>query len=221
MIALASAGGPRGGSFESFQPALRVLLLVLGTGIALLWPATRLSQEPPEGSLAGAASGTLKDMVVVQVPVQAVLLPLVLLARWPLGVVFALSMHALAWTVLVGGVLSLALSRLRQERAAPGDRPWIWMLVFFFMVLAAPLAEIVVLGAGATGSALDAPSSIEWWWLASPATAGLEITRPRPWAGSAAVAEPAHLLVAAVVGGIGLGMWGVLGLGVASRSRRA
>jgi hypothetical protein len=221
MIALASAGGPRGGSFESFQPALRVLMLVLGTGIALLWPATRLSQEPPEGGLGGSAMGTLKDIVVVQIPVQAVLFPLVLLARWPLGVVLALSAHAMAWSLLVGGLIALALSRLRHDATEPGDRPWVWMLVFFTIVLAAPMAEIVLLGAGATGSALDVPSSIEWWWLGSPATAGLEITRPRPWAGAAAIAEPAHLLSAGLVGLAGLVLWVGIGLGVVARQRRA
>jgi hypothetical protein len=221
MIALASAGGPLRGSFESYQPALRVLLLVLGAGVALLWPATRLSQVPPEGGLAGAAKAMVQDFIVVQVPVQAVLLPLVVLARWPTGVVLALSAHALAWGLLVGALLAVGISRLRAERTAAGDRPWVWMLVFFTIVLAAPLAEIIILGAGATGEALAQPSMIEWWWLGSPATAGLEITRPRPWAGAAASITPSHIIVAAIVGGVGLCVWGAIGLAVVARKVRA
>jgi len=214
MIALASAGGPFGGSFESYQPALRLLLLGLGTGVALLWPATRLSQEPPEGGLGGAASAMLKDFVVVQVPVQAVLLPLVVLARWPLGVVLTLGLFALAWGVMVSMILTFGVSRLRWRGNPAGEPAWAWMLGFFAIVLAAPLGEIMILGAGATGRSLDQPSMVEWWWLMSPATSGLEITRPRPWVGAEVALVPAHLIAAGIILGAGLLGWSAIAVSV-------
>lgn len=220
MIALASAGGPFGGSFESYQPALRLLMLGLGSGVALLWPATRLSQEPPEGGLGGAASAMLKDLVVVQVPVQAVLLPLVVLARWPLGVVLTLGLQALAWGVLISAVLAWGVSRLRWKEHPTGERPWAWMLGFFTLVLAAPLGEIMILGAGSTGRSLDQPSMVEWWWLLSPATSGLEITRPRPWVGAEMAFVPEHLIATGFVLGIGLLGWFAIALSV-RRGKRA
>lgn len=188
-------------------------MLGLGCGVALLWPATRLSQEPPEGGLSGVLSSVLMDLIVVQVPVQAVLLPLVVLARWPLGVVLTLGLHALAWGVLVGAILSAALARIRWRGKPDGDHAWVWMLVFFAMVLAAPMGEIVILGAGATGRSLDQPSLVEWWWLMSPATGGLEITRPRPWAGAELALVHEHVVAAAIVLGAGLLAWTGLTIG--------
>ncbi len=216
MIAMTSAGGPLGGSFESYQPALRVLMLALGCGVALLWPATRLSQQPPEGGVRGSASSLLMDLVVVQVPVQAVVLPLVALARWPLGVVLSLAFQSFAWSLLIAGVLAVALSRVRHAGRPAGDRAWVWMLGFFAIVFAAPMGEIVILGAGATGRSLEEPALVEWWWLMSPATAGLEITRPRPWVGAELAFLPEHIVAALIVlvaGGLvwaGLAMASVL-----------
>ncbi len=220
MIAMASAGGPFGGSFESYQPALRLLMLGLGCGVALLWPATRLSQEPPEGGVGGVLGSVLMDLIVVQVPVQAVLLPLVVLARWPLGVVLSLGLNALAWGVLVGALLAAALCRIRWRGKPDGDHAGVWMLVFFAIVLAAPMGEIVVLGAGATGRSLDQPSMVEWWWLMSPATSGLEITRPRPWAGAEVALVPEHVTAAAIVLGTGLAAWSALLIGARVAHRR-
>ena len=220
MIATTSAGGPLGGSFESYQPALRLLMLALGCGIALLWPATRLSQAPPEGGVRGAAGSMLMDLVVVQVPVQAVVLPLAALARWPLGVVLSLALQSFAWSFLVAGLLALALSRLKNSGRLKGDHAWVWMLGFFAIVFAAPMGEIVVLGAGATGRSLEQPALVEWWWLMSPATAGLEITRPRPWVGAELAFLPEHLAAACIVLAAGALVWTGVGLACLLAGRR-
>jgi len=147
---------------SSFGPAARVMLVVLAVGATVLWLMVRLSQASPARA---AAAHVLTDCAIILTPVQLVLWPLAVLAGWPLGVVAAIAALMAAWTLLVGGVLAIALGGTRAS--APGEMVLLartaWMLVILALVGWAPLV-MASLGSAST------PAPV---WLAplSPLTA--------------------------------------------------
>lgn len=126
----------------TYSPAARIMLVVVAAGMVLLWPMVRLSQERPRGSPVAAA---LADWFVIQLPVQMVVWPLIVLANWPVGTVGALSALFALWGLLVAGVLALAYT----FAGGPGDESgaagaawrgrWVWMAGLVVLTLAAPV----------------------------------------------------------------------------------
>ena len=155
---------------EVYRPAARTLMLLVMVGVMVLWPMTRLSQAPPGR---GVMSGVMKDLVVVLLPVQALVWPhaMGVLSDWPLDVVAALALSIVAWALIVGGVLSIALSTLR---GGVGERA-VWMGVFVVLVAGAP-AWLLLRGELGFGSGLSGEARPGWMF--SPLTSVMEVARP-------------------------------------------
>lgn len=147
---------------SSFSPAARIMLVVIAIGATVLWPMARLSQASPRER---AVSHVFADLLVVLLPIQLVVWPLVVLAAWPFAIVLAVAATLAAWVALSGGLLAIALSG--RAATAPGDGALrsrsLWMVAILLAVGAAPLA----------GLAFQAARSPMPPWLAmlSPLTA--------------------------------------------------
>lgn len=131
----------------AYAPAARIMLIVVGVGVTLLWPMVRLSQaSPPRPVL----MHMLVDTWIVLLPVQVVLWPLVFLAGWPVNIVLGVAANFMAWGVLTGGLLAVALSGAAIEH--PRDprllRRTLWMLAMIVLTLGAPLIVLAVRMAG-------------------------------------------------------------------------
>ena len=125
-----------GGGFSS--PAARIMLVVIAIGATVLWPMVRLSQASPR---AGALGHVLADTIIVLVPIQLVLWPLVALASWPLRVVGGVAADLTAWVALTGGLLAIALTgppATSSDDPALGRRT-LWMFTLLVLVGWAPL----------------------------------------------------------------------------------
>lgn len=176
-----------------YGPAARIMLMVVMAGVVLVWPMTRLSQVLPdeEDMPAGKpmretrpAAAMLADVPVIQVPVQLVIWPLLGLAGWPLAVVGAVSMLFLVWTVVVGGLVAIALerewaARRTRPRAASGNGRAGWMAAIVGVVVGGPVVQwLVSAGAGVSGgSGSGAAGGVGggggwgWWAMVSPFSA--------------------------------------------------
>jgi len=186
-FAIGGAGGVM--SPESLRAGGRVLLLSCLLGAAVLWPITRLSQERPANPL----GATARDLIVVIIPMQAVILPQTWLASWPLSVVLAMCALSIAWCVLVGGMLAAA----QEGEARVG-----WSLAIIGVVLLGTLPAIV--GALVAPPMNDAPRIS---WMCSPITGVFEITRERPLTGRSAQVGPAHAGSIAAIAALGVIAW--------------
>ena len=210
----------------AYRESLRMMLMIVATAIVVAWPLLRLSQARPRG---GGVGSTLKDMLIILVPLQAVVWPQAVLAHWPAGVIAGLDAILGVWTLLCGGVVALALG-------PPSEDP-----------MGLPDAEVtrperpdgrmgamaIVIGLGAVGGAcafvLDAalrpsPEAYRpgaWWMMLSPHTAIAEVTRDRSGFGETARLESAHVVAVAAQAGAGAAMWLVAGARAClSRGRR-
>ena len=177
--------------------AARVLLVLVATGVGLLWPMMRLCQERPAR---GGIFAVGQDLTVMIIPTQAVVWPLVFLAMWPVSVVAAMGAVLLSWTVLFGGLLAIALGRGERAEAAPGVRLF-WMAVCAVVLFGGALSGLVLPGT-------EPGSSAERWRaMFSPLTALPEIARERYASGQAAQVMPEHWAGCGVALGVGLGIW--------------
>jgi hypothetical protein len=138
------------------------MLVVVAVGATILWPMVRLSQASPRGR---AVSHIFADMLVVLLPIQLVVWPLVVLAAWPFTIVLGVSATLAAWVALSGGLLAIALSG--RPASGPGDASLaarsFWMIIILLVVCAAPLAGLAFQAARA-----PMPS---WLSMLSPLTA--------------------------------------------------
>lgn len=197
MACFAAYGIGRGISPQGYANAARSLTSVLGLGISVLWPLVRLSQFPARG---GGGSVVTRDLVIVLLPLQAVLWPQALVARWPVEVIAAVASCLGAWAAIVGALLAVALGGPDHRRDETGNRldesrgrrvgpRWVVMLLLVVLVLAGP----VYWWLGPIVSGGDLPVSASFWSrMASPLTAPLELTRPAHWTGRAATVEDQH-----------------------------
>ncbi len=179
-------------STDITRPAARAMVLATAAGIALLWPAFRLAQHPPEHPV----RDVLRDLFVLLVPAQAVVWPhaLRVLADWPLPVLLGVTACFAAWAMVVGGLIALA-----NSGAGAGRARWMWMLVVLAVVIGAPALGMALGIVGPTR--VDAPRP---GWMLSPLTCVLEITRDRDASGTTVPVSPTHwrsLAAVACVGG--------------------
>jgi hypothetical protein len=196
------------------RPATRLLLAIVGIGLAVVWPMIRLSQTRPGASpVAGAA----RDALVLVAPVQLLIWPHLFpwLCGWPLPVVAALAAWSIAWATLVGGLLALALVRIASDPSRHGPSHLsrgVWMGLFLVVALAGPpLSRLVITLAGATvipGPVLPGSTPAgDVTWLASPVFAVFELARERPEHVGGAHVPLSNWLVLAAVGALGLVAW--------------
>mgnify|MGYP000952897457 CR=1 FL=1 len=141
-------------------PNPRHLICAVSFGYAVLWPMLRLCQVFPSE---GGVSSVGKDLLVVVIPTQAVVWPLAFLAVWPMSVAAALGAQSLAWTLLVGAMLALALGPGGSERRPAPLRRAAWMAVI--LVVAARPVGMFDFGPPSPG--------MEVWSMSSSITAPL------------------------------------------------
>jgi hypothetical protein len=163
---------------DSYAPAARIMLIVVAVGATILWPMTRLSQATPKGSVLLAV---FADLVVMLLPMQMVIWPLVVLAHWPAGIVACVALLLSSWTLLTGGFLALALGGKRVINPDADGIGWrsIWMLAFLGMALTAPLVMLVKSANSTVSDPLIEAASVRWpTWLPmlSPITAVSQLT---------------------------------------------
>ncbi len=205
---LSANAGPTG-----YRPSARLLMAALGGGMAIIWPLFRLSQLSPSGGRFGAMRDAARDWVVVQVPLQAVVLPHLLLARWSAPVIGALGLSFAVWGWVIAAIIAIALGG--RDRTAPHRSSGAWAMVACLAVavltplLAAPSLPWV---------GVDAVFPT-WWWMLSPIAAGPEITRDREWTGHHAAVFLEHWQALAAVGGAAAVLW-LIALGLALAQRR-
>lgn len=127
----------------TYAPAARIMLVVVGVGMTLLWPMVRLSQATPPRPVPMHA---LVDTWIVLLPIQVVLWPLVFLAGWPVNIVLGVAANFLAWGLLTGGLLAIALTGPALQH--PSDprllRRTLWMLVMVVLTLGVPLGVLLM-----------------------------------------------------------------------------
>lgn len=159
IFGVASLGTP---SPNRYEYACRAMLIIVGVGLSVLWPMTRLSQSPPRRPV----RAMLADAASLLAPTQAVILPMKLLTDWPMDLVFAISLSVIAWTMLAGVVVAHgSASTNTLTRAA-------LMALTVIVVAAAPT---VWLASGASSHLLP-----QWWGMLSPVTAPISLTNALP-----------------------------------------
>lgn len=185
---------------DVYRPAARILVVITGAGVGVVWPLIRLSQAPPRRALRAA----VVDAIVVIMPVQAMVWPQGLdwMAAWPWSAVGTLAGVFAAWIVLVSALLALYFERLE----AMGVARWGAMLGFVLLAGIGPGVSLLGWRAGPGETRVDA------WMITSPVGSVWELVRDRAWTGSAALALPGHLWGAVVAGLVGLTIWGALWL---------
>lgn len=187
---------------NSFSPAARIMLVVIAIGATVLWPMVRLSQASPRGR---AVSHIFADTLVVLLPIQLVVWPLIVLAAWPFTIVLAVAATLAAWVALCGGLLAIALSgrpATRPGDAALGARSF-WMIVILLVVGAAPLTTF-----GFQAARTPMPA---WLAMLSPLTAiptisGTGMTGPQ------SPVTPLEMQIVAFTAIIAAGLWLVAGV---------
>lgn len=186
LLMFAHSGGIGSMNADAYRPAARSTLILIAVGMALLWPMVRLSQHHPSRRVLRAC---LQDAIVVVVPIQALIWPQRWLARWPFEVVTAVSATLAAWGLLIAAVLAILMP---PERGLAGPRR------FARSALAMAACVTLFLGGAAVAFAAEGPRDpsdpldTRLVRMLSPATAISEITRDRPWTGSAAAVSREH-----------------------------
>jgi len=169
-------------TLDAYQPLSRGLVVTLAIGVMVFWPLIRLSQAAPDES---APVSVLKDLAIVLIPLQAVVWPQMVLARWTPDIVLATSLAMIAWAFLIGGLLAMGTRSNRTWRSA-------WMAAIVALVVGG--ATISILAGQVSPDLLrprhaDAAPALV---LASGAGLVADISADRSWSGSWALAMPEH-----------------------------
>jgi len=169
-------------TLDAYQPLSRGLVVTLAIGVMVFWPLMRLSQAAPDES---APIAVLKDLAIVLIPLQAVVWPQMVLARWTPDIVLATSLAMIAWAFLIGGLLAMGTRSNATWRSA-------WMATIVALVVGG--ATLSVLAGQVSPDLLrprhaDAAPALV---LASGAGLVADISADRSWSGSWALVMPEH-----------------------------
>jgi hypothetical protein len=169
-------------TLDAYQPLSRGLVVTLAIGVMIFWPLMRLSQAAPHES---APIAVLKDLAIVLIPLQAVVWPQMVLARWTPDIVLATSLAMIAWAFLIGGLLAMGTRSNSTWRSA-------WMAAIVALVVGGATLSIL---AGQVSPDLLRPRHADAapaLVLASGAGLVADISADRSWSGSWALAMPEH-----------------------------
>jgi len=177
--------------------AARELLVLVGVGIAFLWPTMRLSQAfPAEGGVRAAA----KDLIVILLPSTAVVLPMSLMAAWPVTVAAGLVSVTLVWTMVIGAMLAVAINPPPGGRRDSGAGRRAMFSALFALAMGLPAAFAW------SRPDLDSRAADLISCMALPGML-VEISRDRHWSGQAATVLFEHWVAILVIGVFALSAW--------------
>lgn len=180
------------------RPASQEMLVIVAIGMSILWPMVRLSQRIPPPSI---VMSSIRDLVVVIVPMQAVIWPqrLIVLGGWSSEVVLALALHTLAWGILIAGAVSIGSIFIAGSTPQTQQRNRaLSMLGVLLIIFAFPIIELLTLKGASIG-----PANANLGWMLSPITGIMELTTDRSVLGRAAFAYNAHFRMIAAVACVG------------------
>ncbi|MBX3390147.1 MAG: hypothetical protein KF691_11935 [Phycisphaeraceae bacterium] len=184
-------------TLDAYQPLSRGLVVTLAVGVMIFWPLIRLSQVVP---VEGSRIAALKDLAIVLIPLQAVVWPQMVLARWTPDIVLATSMAMIAWGLLIGGLIALGTRSNHTWRSA-------WMAGIVCLVVGG--ATISMLAGQISPDLLrpNHPDAAPALVLASGAGLVADISADRSWSGSWALVMPEHWRAIWCTFGVGVFVW--------------
>lgn len=209
MLMRAAVGGRL--DLSVYRQGLRMTLLVIMTAVVIAWPMMRLSQARPRG---GGVGSMLKDLLIVLVPLQAVLWPQVVLARWPVSLVGAIDALLAAWALVCGGIVAIALGGptedprgLPEAEATTPDRARGRIAAMSIVVALSCVGGAAALALDGAMRPIGATDAGSWWMMLSPHAGVLEMSRDRAASGEAPHPEPAHLWAIGGLLVLGVATW--------------
>lgn len=129
-------------TLDSPVPAVRWMVFAVFTGLAVVWPVVRLSQDTRPGG--GRVWTIVIDWVCLVLIFQAVVWPLSLVAGWTWQQALWIDAAITAWSLLMGAVV--ALGRLFASAVARGAA----MAACLLLILGAPALRTIA-GVGTPG----------------------------------------------------------------------
>lgn len=209
-VVYAAIGNPAFASAEGYRLASKVLLTMVGVGLLTVWPLLRLTQGSP---IAGGVSATSRDVAIVLIPMQALIWPQSLITGWTVASVSAIALVLVAWTLIVGAIVAVAIGPARGHPGAVGSLSASRHHVSPGGRVAAMLAILALGAAGPLGAMFLPPSETEnraLFAMCSPLTAPWELFADRSWMGRRAVTLPEHWKPVLLTLIVGLVAWGLL-----------
>lgn len=181
------------------RPASQEMLVIIAIGMSILWPMVRFSQTIPRPSIVAAS---LRDMVVILIPMQAVIWPqrLIVLGGWSMEVVLALAFHFAAWGLVIAGIMSIG-SILIAGSTHHARARILAMLGAMAVTTGMPVIEFLTLKGAPIG-----PAHANLGWMLSPITGILELTADRSVLGQPAIVYNAHFRMITAVACVGLAL---------------
>jgi hypothetical protein len=123
-------------SSASYTPGVRLMLVCLAVGLVIGWPMLRMSQPP----MTYPARQIILDLVVLLALLQVVIWPLRLVTPWSPLRTAALDATLVAWTLLAGAWVALAVG---SSRAGPRN---LSMIGCVGMCVIGPALALVLVG---------------------------------------------------------------------------
>ncbi len=153
------------------QTAARVLIVLMGVGLIVLWPMVRLSQASPRRPVVAA----LVDLTALLLPLTAVLWPVTWLGRWRWEVTCGLLAMLAAW-----GVVIAAITAMGTRRESSASRT-LWAILLVLAIAGGPAIAAGLAGMSETGWALYASPLTGVYALTTEASALAPVMTPNEW----------------------------------------
>ncbi|MFO0860791.1 MAG: hypothetical protein U0570_09570 [Phycisphaerales bacterium] len=169
-------------TLDAYQPLSRGLVITLAVGVLVFWPLIRLSQVTPDE---GPLLAVIKDLAIVLIPLQAVVWPQMVLARWTPDIVLAAAAAMSVWAVLLGAIVAMGIRSDTTWRTA-------WMGLVLALSFGGPVIAILAGRVNADLLRPPQPGAAHVLVLASGIGLVADISADRAWSGSWALATVEH-----------------------------
>lgn len=190
---------------DVYRPAASLLMAASLLGVTIYWPMIRLSQQLPAQR---PSRSVVLDSIAIFFPLQATIWPQAMpaLSSWNATITAAVALHATAWLLIAGAILTLALVHILR-REARGESSQLrrtgWMGLNVLTTFAAAVVAFLTGAFDHLGAPSSAPATYVW----SPASVVFDITADRSWLGVAGAVQPIHWWSGLVLLMGGLCLW--------------